>query len=71
MFRLLSSQYWSMGNRRVFWGALEDLGQGDPLAPILFVIVGKILSVMWKKTSSFGLIVGAFVGNSLEDLTHL
>lgn len=54
-----------------FFSATRGLLQGDPLSPILFVIIGEALSRMLQAASNVSLIKGFFPSNGTQEITHL
>lgn len=54
-----------------FFRNSRGLRQGDPLSPLLFVIVVEALHVMLQKATQMRLMSGFKVGNSLTEINHL
>lgn len=48
----------------------RGLRQGDPLLPLLFIIVTQVLHMVIVKAKSLGIIKGIQIGDSM-DITHL
>nr|XP_043633323.1 uncharacterized protein LOC122604499 [Erigeron canadensis] len=49
----------------------KGMRQGDPLAPLLFIIVMEALSVMFNKATEAGVIHGVEMGNDRLSLSHM
>ncbi|WOG84202.1 hypothetical protein DCAR_0103384 [Daucus carota subsp. sativus] len=49
----------------------RGLRQGDPLSPLLFNLVGEVLSSMLHKTSQKGIFKGFSLGKAMQPITHL
>ena len=47
------------------------LRQGDPLSPMLFVIVVGALSILMERAHHMKPVSGSFVGNEAHEVTHL
>ena len=57
-----------------FFHSSRGIQQGDPLSPLLFLVVMKVLSRLLKKTEEGGFICGFQVGVALGDrleVSHL
>lgn len=50
---------------------LRGLRQGDPISPLLFNIVGQVLSSMISTAAKKGIFKGISLGNDTEQITHL
>jgi hypothetical protein len=59
------------GSPRGFFHSSRGLRQGDPLSPLLFLLVIEALSRMLAKAVERGFISGFSVGNSIENLVTI
>lgn len=49
----------------------RELGQGDPLIPLLFLIAGEGLNGIIKEAKSHGMLSGVKVGKEKIEITNL
>lgn len=66
VFHRFSFQYWSMGSHWVLFASLRGLCQGDPLSPLLFIIIMEALSSLLDKAVREDFIYGFGIGRARE-----
>ena len=59
------------GSPEGFFGSSRGLRQGDPLSPLLFLLVMEVLSQMLQKLEAEGLIRGFCAGGNSHDGLHI
>ena len=55
----------------IYFKNTRGIHQGDPLFPMLFVIVAKALNGLLEKANHMQLVSGFFVENEAHEVTHL
>lgn len=70
----VSSAHFSVfvnGSPKGYFKSSRGLWQGDPLSPILFVIVAEALNALMERATQRALIKGFAIDNSAVEVTHL
>lgn len=59
------------GSPKGYFKSSLGLGRGDPLSPMLFVVVVEAFSVLMERDKLCRLITGFSTSNSFHEVTHL
>lgn len=59
------------GSPKGYFKSSRGLGRGDPLSPMLFVVVAKAFNVLMERAKICRLITGFSTSNSFHEVTHL
>ena len=74
IYSSISSAHFSIllnGSPKGYFKSSRGLRQGDPLSPMLFVIVVEALHALMERANQTGLISGFSVENYNHEVTHL